>query len=316
MVSYLDMVEPATAATFREADYLAANPDLHLAVREGRLASGRAHFERHGLRQARRQSRLPEGLEAMRAEKLARLAPLMRDDLPHRRLGAKYDYLSEDLRALSGAEDSPNVSQNSYDGHVQELIASNPDGLILDCGAGRRDRYYANVVNLEIADYDTTDVLGIGEVLPFRDASFDGVISIAVLEHVRDPFACAREIARVLKPGGRLVCAVPFLQPLHGYPHHYYNMTGEGLRNLFAGHLAVDHQYVPASLLPIWSLTWIIQSWAAGLPPDARKRFLSRRLSDFTADPLSLLQEPYVTQLSDRTNMELASGTYLFAHKE
>ncbi len=120
----------------------------------------------------------------------------------------------------------------------------------------------------------------------------------------------------MLKPGGKLVCAVPFLQPLHGYPHHYYNMTGEGLRNLFAGHLAVDHQYVPASLLPIWSLTWMIQSWAAGLPPDVRKRFLSRRLSDFTADPLSLLQEPYVTQLSDQKNLELASGTYLFAHKE
>ncbi|WP_053080369.1 class I SAM-dependent methyltransferase [Methylobacterium variabile] len=316
MASFLDMVELATAATFSEAAYLAANPDIQLAVREGRLASGRAHFERHGQRQGRRQTRVPDGLAAMRAEKLARLAPLMRDDLPHRRLGEKYDYLSDELRALSGAEDSPNVSQNAYDGHVQELIAAHPDGLILDAGAGRRDRYYANVVNLEIADYDTTDVLGVGEVLPFRDASFDGVISIAVLEHVRDPFACAREIARVLKPGGRLVCAVPFLQPLHGYPHHYYNMTGEGLRNLFAGHLAVDHQYVPASLLPIWSLTWIIQSWAAGLPPDVRKRFLSRRLSDFAADPLSLLNEPYVTELGDAKNMELASGTYLFAHKE
>ncbi len=62
------MVEPATAATFREADYLAANPDLDLAVREGRLASGRAHFDKHGLRQGRRQSRIPEGLDAMRAE--------------------------------------------------------------------------------------------------------------------------------------------------------------------------------------------------------------------------------------------------------
>ncbi|GJD47447.1 Ubiquinone biosynthesis O-methyltransferase, mitochondrial [Methylobacterium crusticola] len=316
MVPFLDLVEPATAATFSEAAYLAANPDVHLAVRTGRLASGRAHFDRHGQRQGRRQRRRPEGLEAMMAAKLDRLAPHMRDDLPHRRIGPKYDYLSDALRELAGADETANVSQNAYDGHAEELIAAYPDGLVLDCGAGRRERYYANVVNLEIVDYDTTDVLGIGEVLPFRDASFDAVISIAVLEHVRDPFACAREIARVLKPGGRLVCAVPFLQPLHGYPHHYYNMTGEGLRNLFERHLAVDHQYVPASLLPIWSLTWMVQSWAAGLPPEARKRFLSRRLSDFAVDPLTLLDQPYVRQLSDEKNLELASGTYLFAHKE
>jgi hypothetical protein len=31
----------------------------------------------------------------------------------------------------------------------------------------------------------------------------------------------------------------------------------------------------------------MVQSWSAGLPPDVRKRFLSRRLSDFTADPLT-----------------------------
>ena len=88
-----------------------------------------------------------------------------------------------------------------------------------------------NVVNYEIVDYDTTDVIGLGDTLPFNDCVFDAVISIAVLEHVRYPFACAAEIVRVLKRGGELECSVPFLQPLHGYPHHYYNMTSQGLRH-------------------------------------------------------------------------------------
>ena len=79
---------------------------------------------------------------------------------------------------------------------------------------GRRAVYFDNVVNFEIVPYDTTDVRGVGEELPFRDASFDAVVSIAVLEHVKDPFRCAREIARVLKPGGELICAVPFLPAL------------------------------------------------------------------------------------------------------
>ena len=47
-----------------------------------------------------------------------------------------------------------------------------------------------------------------------------------------------------MKPGGRIFAAVPFLQPYHGYPDHYYNMTAAGLRNLFAD-LEVERLDVP-----------------------------------------------------------------------
>jgi hypothetical protein len=41
---------------------------------------------------------------------------------------------------------------------------------------------------------------------------------------------------------------VPFLQPLHGYPHHYYNMTGEGLRNLFRTCSSTAIEITPSKL--------------------------------------------------------------------
>lgn len=52
-------------------------------------------------------------------------------------------------------------------------------------------------------------VCGAGETLPYASASFDAVLSHEVIEHVSDDAAAAREIARVLRRGGRLVLFCP-----------------------------------------------------------------------------------------------------------
>ncbi len=41
--------------------------------------------------------------------------------------------------------------------------------------------------------------------LPYPDNHFDSLISLDVIEHVLDPLPVAREMARVLKPGGRIL---------------------------------------------------------------------------------------------------------------
>ena len=46
--------------------------------------------------------------------------------------------------------------------------------------------------------------LGDAEALPFREASFDAVVSECAISTFLDKGAAAREMARVLKPGGRL----------------------------------------------------------------------------------------------------------------
>jgi SAM-dependent methyltransferase len=47
------------------------------------------------------------------------------------------------------------------------------------------------------------------QALPFADGSLDAVVSASVLEYVPDPGAVLAECARVLRPGGALVCTVP-----------------------------------------------------------------------------------------------------------
>ena len=303
-----------TLDDFHEEAYLCANPDVADAVKRGDFKSGLDHFMAYGADEKRR-GRLPrERLTSLKKEKVQRIKPLLRADLTYATDELVLDFLTDDLREQYRLVDTERVSSNDYDGDALALIEKHCSGLVLDCGAGKRPVYFSNVINLEVVPYDTTDVLAAGQCLPFKSESIDAVISSAVLEHVSDPFLCAREIVRVLKPGGDLMCAVPFLQPLHAYPNHYYNMTHAGLRNLFPG-LEIHKQTVPRSTLPIWALTWILRSWTEGLSGEALDEFLNQRVADLLEEPTEYFGRAFVTGLSEEKNFELACATVLFATK-
>jgi SAM-dependent methyltransferase len=51
-----------------------------------------------------------------------------------------------------------------------------------------------------------------GERLPFPDGSFDRVVVVDMLEHVPDEDAFVAELARITRPGGRLIVNTPHLK--------------------------------------------------------------------------------------------------------
>lgn len=304
----------ATFSNFKEEAYLRANEDVKLAIGNGAIESGLAHFKLFGLNEGRKLDlTFTDEFQKLKYNKNKIIKSLLRNDLHYIENGSVYDFLSIELREKYSIVDTSSVSSNGYDQNFMDVINSNK--LVLDCGAGSRQFYFDNVVNFEIVNYSSTDVLGVGEVLPFNDCTFDAVLSNAVLEHVKDPWLCANEILRVLKPGGELICCVPFLQPLHGYPHHYYNMSAQGLRNLFGEKISVISHYVPTSTLPIWTLSWFLNSWVSGLSDITKNNFLQMRVSDLLAPPPQYLPEKFVTELSEVKNFELASATVLKARK-
>jgi hypothetical protein len=231
------------------------------------------------------------------------------------RSDSRIDFLTPELRAQFDIVPTENVSSNGYDGEALNIIHKMRDGLILDCGAGLRDRYFPNVVNYEIVAYGSTDVLGVGERLAFKDASFDAVFSFAVLEHVKDPFQCARELLRVLKPGGTLYCQVPFLQPVHGYPHHYYNMTLAGMQNLFGDAIRVEKAGGFLFGQPVFALSWILNRYVEGLSPERREEFKAMRVEQLLMPGNNYLGASFVSELSASARDELSCCNCLIATK-
>lgn len=134
-----------------------------------------------------------------------------------------------------------------FESAVEEAVARFAAGLeerawVLDAGAGEapyarwflRQRYVG--VDLAIGDphwdYSRLDVITDLAALPFPDGCFDACLNVVTLEHLREPARALAEMARVLKPGARLLLVVPQDWEVHQAPHDYYRFTRYGVRHL------------------------------------------------------------------------------------
>ena len=71
-------------------------------------------------------------------------------------------------------------------------------------------------------------VRGVGEHIPFAAESFDLVVCVWVLEHLKDPAQALREVRRVLRSGGHFV----FVTPNMRNPMMLANRIGKALPSL------------------------------------------------------------------------------------
>lgn len=319
-IRFVEISEDVTLENFNEERYLKENPDIKKAVENGTIKSGLYHFKRHGRREHRKQRAEKDFKQAIleiREKKIIRIKDCLKEKKQINLTNdLVYDFLDEKERTTLSSCEIENASSFFYDEIPLKIINELPDGLILDCGAGYRPVYYENVVNYEIFPYPSTDVLGFAEKLPFSDNSFDAVFSFAVLEHVKYPFQVAKEMTRVLKPGGKFLVSAAFLQPLHAYPHHYFNMTQHGLKTLFEDDIEIDNQFLTDSTGAIGSLTWLIKHWVHNLPLKEKKKFSRMRIGDFLGEADEYLNESFVTKLSKEVQFELACTTMLQGTKK
>ncbi len=125
----------------------------------------------------------------------------------------------------------------AYRRAIVPLLERHARGRLLDVGAGHlalrelARPYVRSYFSLDLArEHPELSVQASVFGLPFAEASFDTVILTQVLEHVPEPAQALAEVARVLRPGGRLIVSVPHLAYLHGEPFDFYRFTVFGLR--------------------------------------------------------------------------------------
>ncbi|MEN9373778.1 MAG: Ubiquinone/menaquinone biosynthesis C-methyltransferase UbiE [Pseudomonadota bacterium] len=153
--------------------------------------------------------------------------------------------------------DEDRVSRHPYSQRAEEIIAQYANGLVLDLGAGGKLERRQNVIQIDIFRYPAVDVASSADCLPFADNTFDAVISQAVFEHLQYPELAMQEIRRVLKPGGLVKIDTAFLQPEHGYPYHFFNVTETGLLHWLRD-FDVQWSGIEPHQHPKWALSWFL----------------------------------------------------------
>jgi len=198
------------------------------------------------------------------------------------------------------------------------------DTKILDVGAGRGDfavlldRF--QTIALDIYPYPEIDlVCDLTVCNPFRPASFEAIVLMNVLEHVYDTQALLVRLAELLKPGGLLIVAIPFLVKLHQTPVDFVRYTHYALQR-FATEHGYELEVLEGYYDPIFFLsegTGNIKN--AYLPALSRiKRMAARALLSslqFFANRLELLLGPGVTSPPEAMRSQAPTGYHIVYRK-
>ncbi len=201
----------------------------------------------------------------------------------------------------------PQYFIKKYSNNSIKLAIKYAKGTLLDVGCGRMP--YKNMFLLSVNKYigldhpevaklykgeEKPDILADATKIPLSDSSSDTITCFQVLEHLPEPQEALKEIARVLKPGGKLILSTVQAYPLHDEPHDYYRYTKYALKNLLKNvHLKVIKVETEGNIF-----TLIFQSFNIYL-----MLILKRMINKKNTKPIAIFLIPFFLSITTLTNL-------------
>ncbi len=226
--------------------------------------------------------------------------------------------LSKSIQSVNASQDLSEIhdfNQRSRDRWVTAKARALPAGTkILDVGAGtcpyRHLFSHCDYRTHDFKQYEGEKLGGTKEygkidyvsditAIPLPDAAMDAVICTEVLEHVPEPIAAMQEMARLVRPGGKILVTAPLGSGLHQKPFHFYGGYTPYWYSMVAGRFGLTISEIKANhgLLAHFAQTSArvagLVSNHPGLPMEHRKNlgdFFYRTLPQFlfSMDPVML----------------------------
>lgn len=142
-----------------------------------------------------------------------------------------------------GSRHTADLQARSY----APALRAHARGRLLDLGCGNvplYEIYRRSVTSAVCVDWPGSyhasthvDVAcDLNQPIPFASATFDTIVVSDVLEHLFDYPTVWSEIARLLRPSGRLILGVPFMYWLHEEPYDHFRPTEFALRRFCQQH--------------------------------------------------------------------------------
>jgi SAM-dependent methyltransferase len=176
------------------------------------------------------------------------------------------------------------TSSAPRDAYLAAARTLGPQARVLEVGtkqavSGAATHSHALFPQVPRTQYTMADVEGGNDVDVVADlhtlaadwtGTYDAFLANAVFEHLQRPWIAAKEVFRILAPGGWCFISTHQTFPLHGYPSDYFRFSKEALALLFddAGfdvvHAGYEHRakivppatIVPPSHVESWNAAW------------------------------------------------------------